>query len=217
MKSKRQYFYNALLMTAVALLMRTVSVSFNVYVSGKVGAEAMGLLSLVGGVFGFAVTLATSGIHLATVRTVAERLGETGGAENKRCLVALFSYALFFGTLATVLLFTFSYPIGVFVLKEPRTVRALRILSATLLPTALGAVFNGYFTAVRRAYKNAISQVTEQAVKIGMTTYLLVIIAPKTVEGSVLAIFVGGAVSECLSLLLNIFLYLLDKRHYRRV
>ena len=217
MKSKRQYFYNALLMTAVALLMRTVSVSFNVYVSGKVGAEAMGLLSLVGGVFGFAVTLATSGIHLATVRTVAERLGETGGAENKRCLVALFSYALFFGTLATVLLFIFSYPIGVFVLKEPRTVRALRVLSVTLLPTALGSVFNGYFTAVRRAYKNAVSQITEQAVKISTTTYLLVIVAPKTVEGSVLAIFAGGVVAECLSLILNIVLYLIDKRHYRHL
>ena len=74
MKTKRQYFYNALLMTAVALLMRTVTVSFNVYVSNRVGAEAMGLLSLIGSIYGFAVTLATSGIHLATVRTVAEAL-----------------------------------------------------------------------------------------------------------------------------------------------
>ena len=71
MKTKRQYFLNALLLTAVTLLMRTVSVSFNVYVSNRVGAEAMGLISLISGVYGFAVTLATSGIHLATVRTVA--------------------------------------------------------------------------------------------------------------------------------------------------
>ena len=78
MKTKRQYLCNALLLTAVTLLMRTVSVSFNVYVSNRVGAEAMGLLSLVSGVYGFAVTLATSGIHLATVRTVSERLEQLG-------------------------------------------------------------------------------------------------------------------------------------------
>ena len=71
MKSKQQYFYNALLLTIVTLLMRTVTVAFNVYVSGRVGAEAMGLLALIGSIQGFAVTLATSGIHLATVRTVA--------------------------------------------------------------------------------------------------------------------------------------------------
>ncbi len=32
-----------------------------------------------------------------------------------------------------------------------------------------------------------------------------------------LAIFAGGAVSECLSLILNILLYLFDKRHYRHL
>ena len=34
MKTKQQYLYNALLAAAVTLLMRTVSVAFNVYISG---------------------------------------------------------------------------------------------------------------------------------------------------------------------------------------
>ncbi|MBQ8357211.1 MAG: polysaccharide biosynthesis C-terminal domain-containing protein [Clostridia bacterium] len=215
MKTKRQYLYNALLLTAVTLLMRTVSVGFNVYVSNRVGAEAMGLLSLVSGVYGFATTFATSGIHLATVRTVAERLERSGGAENKRCLFACLSYAAFFGTLATILLFLFARPIGELLLREVRTVRALQMLAFTLLPIALTSVLNGYFTAVRRAWKNAMAQVVEQAVKISFTGYLLVVVAPKTVEGSMLAILMGGAVSESLSLLLNIVLYLADKRHFR--
>jgi stage V sporulation protein B len=217
MKTKRQYLFNALLMTAVALLMRTVTVSFNVYVSNRVGAEAMGLLALVSSVYGFAVTLATSGIHLATVRTVAERLERSKGAENKRCLRACLSYAACFGTLATVLLFLLARPIGESLLRDIRTVRALRMLSLTLLPIALTSVLNGYFTAVRRAWKNALAQVTEQGVKITFTAYLLVIVAPKTVEGSMLAILMGGAVAESLSLALNVILYLFDKRHFRHL
>lgn len=212
MKTKRQYFYNALLLTAVSLLMRTVTVTFNVYVSNRIGAEAMGLLSLIGSVYGFAVTLATSGIHLATVRTVAEALERSHGAESKDCLRACLRYAAFFGALASILLFTLSSPIGNGILREARTVRALRMLSLTLLPIALTSVMNGYFTAVRRAWKNAISQVTEQGIKIGSTCYLLVTVAPKTVEGSVLAILMGGALSESLSLLVNALLYLLDNR-----
>ena len=217
MKTKRQYFLNAILMTLVALLMRTVAVSFNVYVSNLVGAEAMGLLSLVGGVYGFAVTLATSGIHLATVRIVAQRMERTAGAENKRCLFACLRYAALFGTIATLLLLVSAKPLGLFVLKDARTVRALYILSFTLLPIALTSVLNGYFTAVRRAFKNAISQVVEQCVKISLTTYLLVCIAPKSTEGCVLAILAGGAVAESLSLLLNVILYLFDKRRYRGI
>lgn len=217
MKTKRQYLYNALLLTAVTLLMRTVSVSFNVYVSNRVGAEAMGLLSLVSGVYGFAVTLATSGIHLATVRTVSERLGQTHGAENRKCLCACLAYASFFGALSTVLLFTFAAPIGLRLLSDARTVRALRMLSFTLLPIALCSVMNGYFTAVRRAWKNALAQVAEQAIKITLTGYLLVIVAPKTVEGSLIAILLGGAVSESFSLILNLVLYQFDKRRFSGV
>ena len=164
MKNKRKFFLNALLLTAVALFMRTVGVTFQVYLAGRAGAEAMGLLSLIGGVYGFAVTLATSGIHLATVRTVAQSEEKNGGAGTGQCLRACLFYALFFGTLATALLFLLAPVLGHYALRDARTVRALRMMSVTLLPIALTSVLNGYFIAVRRAYKNALAQVAEQAI-----------------------------------------------------
>jgi len=215
MKSKKTYFYNALLLTAVTLLMRTVSVSFNVYLADKAGAEAMGLLSLVGSVYGFALTLATSGIHLATVRTVSEHMEKTGGADNRRCLRACLAYAAAFGTLSSVALFVSAKPIGLYLLCDERTVRGLVVLAFSLLPIALTTVLNGYFTAVRRAYKNAVAQITEQAVKITLTVCLLRLVMPNTVEGSLLAILTGGAVAESLTLLLNLILYAFDKRRHR--
>lgn len=217
MKTKRQFLFNGLLLALVSLVMRTVSVSFNVYVSGIVGAEAMGLLALIGSVYGFAVTLATSGIHLATVRTLSDRLAQTGGAENGRCLRACLRYATFFGSLATVLLFLFARPLSVFVLKDTRAAKALYLLSFTLLPVALCSVLNGYFVAVRRAWKNALCGISEQGIKILLTTYFLFLLTPKNVEGCVLAILSGGAVSESFSLVFNLALYLLDKRRFRAV
>ncbi len=214
MKSKQTFFYNALLMTAVTLLMRTVAVSFNVYLSSKAGAEAMGLLSLVGSVYGFALTLATSGIHLATVRTVSEHMEKTGGADTRRCLLACLGYAAAFGTLASVALFAFARPIGLYLLSDARTVAGLRVLAFTLLPIALTTVLNGYFTAVRRAFKNAMAQVTEQAVKIALTVFLLLSVMPDTVEGSLLAILTGGAAAESLSLVFNLILYAADRRRH---
>ena len=60
------------MLTAVSLVMRTVSVAFNVILTEKVGAEGMGLLTLVMSVNGFAVTFATSGISLVVTRMTAE-------------------------------------------------------------------------------------------------------------------------------------------------
>ena len=58
MKQARQIFWNALLLTGASLLMRTVGVAFQVAISNRAGAEAMGLFSLMSGVYGFALTLA---------------------------------------------------------------------------------------------------------------------------------------------------------------
>ena len=67
-------------MTAVALAVRYVSVAFNVYLTNKIGAVAMGLFTLISSVYGFALTLATSGLSLATTKLVSEALG---GLEEK--------------------------------------------------------------------------------------------------------------------------------------
>ena len=74
MNRLQKYFFNGLLLSAVAILMRAVGVGFNVYVSSKVGAEGMGLLNLTQTVYGFSITLATSGINLAVMRLVSNAL-----------------------------------------------------------------------------------------------------------------------------------------------
>ena len=71
----KRFFINGLLMTAVTLVIRYVSVAFNVYLTDKMGAVAMGLFTLVSSVYGFALTLATSGISLATTKLVSEAMG----------------------------------------------------------------------------------------------------------------------------------------------
>ena len=60
----KRFFINGLLMTAVTLAIRYVSVSFNIYITNRIGAVAMGLFTLISSVYGFALTLATSGISL---------------------------------------------------------------------------------------------------------------------------------------------------------
>ena len=175
MAKLKQFVWNGILITLVSLLIRTVSVSFNVYLSNRVGAVAMGLFTLISTVYGFAITVATSGIGLATTRLVAEALGrspkEGGGSpwENprvictvKKCMV----YALCFSLGSGLVLFFFAPAIGVHLLHDSRTVASLKILAFTLPPIALSSVFSGYFTAVRRVYKNALVQVVGQILRI---------------------------------------------------
>ena len=213
-KHARQIFWNALLLTAASLLMRTVGVSFQVYISNRAGAEAMGLFSLMSGVYGFALTIATSGIHLGVTHVVVEAMSKGREERISVTMRRAVLYALGFGTFAAALLLCFAEPIGEIWLKDARTVTSLRLFGISLPLIAISSALGGYFTAVRRVYKNALVQVWEQAVKIGGTMYLLAAFLPGGIESTCSALVLGGTFAELASFLLNMLLYLCDRRHH---
>ena len=133
----KKLFWNAMLLTLASLLMRTVGVSFGVVVSGRVGAEAMGLFSLLSGVYGFALTLATSGIHLGVTRMTVEAMESGNPLRVAGILRRATVYAICFGKLVLFPLFAF---FAVKFLPLPYAFKAsVLILSAT--PCA-SVVFN---------------------------------------------------------------------------
>ena len=211
----KQLFWNAMLLSAASLLMRTVGVGFQVYVSGRAGSEAMGLFSLLMGVYGFLLTLATSGIHLGVTRVVVDAIGKRKPQRILPAMKRATVYALFFGILSALLLFLGAEVIGIRWLGDARTVPSLKLLSATLPLIALSSAWGGYFTAVRRPYKNAAVQVLEQGFKIGITVCLFGTVFARDVQSTCLALVAGGAAAEILSFVLSFLLYRLDRhRHF---
>lgn len=214
MKNLRKFVLNALLLCAVSFLMRTVGVSFSVYVSNRAGAETMGLYSLLSGIYGFALTLATSGVSLATMRLVSEALGIGDTTRVKRSLRACLIYSLSFGGGATILLFLLADPAARYLLDDIRTTTPLRILAFSLLPISLTSVFNGYFTAVRRVYKNAAVQVAEQAIRIFSISYFLTLLLPSGIEHACVALALGGVIADFSSFLFSLLAFLIDQKKH---
>ena len=205
--------YNSLLMSLAAIVMRTVGVSFSVWISNRVGAEVMGLYSLCTGVWGFALTLATSGVNLAAARTVAEALGvgeREGGGTARAALRRALIYAASFGSAAAILLITCAGVIGTRVLCDARTVMPLRLLGISLPAISVSSALSGYFSAVRRVWKSALTQVAEQAVKIGAVSLLLMRLLPLGAEYCCTALVLGGAISEIVSCAIGYALYKID-------
>ncbi len=206
----RVFIYNSLLLTLSAVLMRAVGVAYNVYISNRVGAEVMGLYSLVTNVWGFALTLATSGINLAATRCVAEAGDDK--AEIRASMRKSIIYSLSFGIGAAFLLFVLAKPISVLWLADERAIAPLRIMSVSLPAISVSSALSGYFSAVRRVWKSAAVQVTEQAIKIFGVAALLTPLMPMGIEYACIAIVLGGAIAELLSFLLYALFYALEKR-----
>ena len=214
----KRYFLSALTLSSGSIVLNGLAVLFNIYISGKIGAEAMGLYTLTGGVYSFAITVATSGVNLAVVRLVSSALpyGESnqkseGDAVFKIMRQALF-YVLTFSLISSVLLFSASRFVGTHLLGDLRVVPALRVMAFSLVPIGISSMLNGYFCAVRRVYKNVIVQFFEQGVKISVVFCTLSFFVPAGVEYACLCIALSGMIAELGSLCLNVILFLIDKK-----
>jgi stage V sporulation protein B len=203
-------------MGGVSIFMRIISVSFNAYAAGAVGAQGIGVYSLIMSAYVFAVTVATSGINLAVTRLVSEELGKGNKKAAVSAMRKCVAYSLIFGSAAALGLFFLAPHIGTRLLGDERTVLSLRALSVSLPFIALSNVLSGYFAAVRRVSKSAAVSVLEQFVKIGFTVAFLRFFGTESIERSCLALVLGASIAEGLSFLHLFVLYLLDKRRHMR-
>lgn len=208
----KRYLSNGALMTAVALILRGLGVVFNAYISKKIGAEALGLYTLLGSVYSFALTLALSGINLTVTRLVSDALGENDKAKVRVSMKKCIGYSLFFGILSSSLLLILAEPLSVRVLKDTRVIKSLRLCAATLPLISLSSCFNGYFTAVRRVYKNAITQISEQLARILFCIVLLDLFFGRNMESSCIALVLGGALAEVLSFMLSLAFFIFERQ-----
>ncbi len=211
----RQFWRNAASVSLTALLLRCVSVSFNVYLTEKLGADGIGLYSLVMSVYGFAITVATSGIHLAATRLVAEAEGDARAV--RAAMRSALGYSAAFGLGAAILLFTLAPTAATYWLQDARTLPSLRLLALGLPPLAMSSALGGYFAGVRRVHKSSAVQLCEQGTRVAVTICALQLVLPRGLEWACIGVVLGGMLAELCSFLLLLFTYLADRhRHFPR-
>ena len=206
------FLFNGILLTITALVMRTIGMFFNVYISNKIGTEAVGIYQLIMSVYMFAITLANSGISLATTRIVSEQDAFGMDAGIKKAMRKCLTYSLVMGCLAGVLLFSFSSFIATYYLHSKISSIPLRILAFSLPFLSLSSCMNGYFSALRKVKKTVCAQVLEEFFKISLISFLLNCFMPSGLEYACISLVLGSTISEILSFLLLFFLFWLDKK-----
>ena len=217
MKKTKKFIFDGMLLTATALIMRTVGVVFNAYISDKLTKSGMGLFTLVMSVYSFAVTFATSGINLAATRLTAEAMGHGNSREIRDAMVRCIIYSLFFGCVGGMGLYFGAEFFGGVLMGDERTVPSLRLLSFGLPYLSVSSALNGYFTAVRRVIKSAACQFFEQLLKILFTVLGFAAFLDRGLEYGCLALVGASMLAETLSALLAFILYIADlKKHNDR-
>lgn len=195
-------FYNALLLTAVNLVLRFVSTSFQVYLSGKIGPEGIGLLQLVLSVGSLAMTAGMGGIRTATMYLCAEVVGQKRQNSMIWVLSGCILYSIILSTAVGFLLYFFAPVIANNWIGNPDTLSAIRLLASFLPVNCLCGVMVGYFTGVNRIGTLAAVEVIEQLLSMVATVLLLTFWAGSNAAKSCHAVIMGSGFGACFTLTL---------------
>ena len=188
---------------------------FNIYISNTIGEEAVGVFSLVMSVYMFVITLASAGINIATTRVVSEELACNNHIGAKRTARRSLILSLFFGCCASIIFFIFADFITIRCLNNRISKDVIYLICIALPFISMSSAVNGYFTAVRRVYKNAFAKFFEEFVKIVCTAILLKSFMPNGIDYACYALILADVISEVLSFLYLYILYKFDKHKFR--
>lgn len=210
MANKKRFIRDGIMLSAVALMTRSVSILFSSFLSGAIGSEGVGLFTLVMTVYSFALTLATSGVGLAVTRIVA------ASPENRRgSLIAALTYSAIFGTLSCLLLLLLAPFICKRLISSEEAMPLIRILAFTLPAVALTVAFNGYFVGVRRVRANALVQIFSQLMRILLSYCLVNAYGGGDSIASLRLICIAILITELSSLFLIVIQYFIDRGLYK--
>lgn len=211
MKVKR-FLINGALLTIASVITQLLGMLFRIYMSNKIGAEAIGLYQLITTVYIFAVTAVTSGITLLVTRLVTEAvaLGNLDKVNSivKKCMAVAVIASILVGG---VMYFGSGF-IANNVIKQSGAEISLKVLAPSLIFIAISACARGYFYAMRQAIKTAGEQLIEQTIEIGVFALLVGFMAPMGIEYACCAVAIGATASEIITAVYSMLMYRLSAR-----
>ena len=203
---------NTVILTATALILRTVGMFFKIWISGKIGAEGVGLYQLVSTVYLFCATFASTGISTGVTKLISEQRIKTRKSVNS---VVLWATLLTLGAAAVigVLVEILSPFISKTLIGDMDALPAVRIFCLALPFKGTAACVKGYFYAVRKSTHPAVSQLFEQAVRIIVISFCISRLGVAT-PYAVQSIVIGDIISEAASL---VYIYIAYKKECKRL
>ena len=212
MKVLKVFILNTIILLLSSVILQIINMFFSIYISNTIGEEAVGVFTLVMSVYMFGITLASAGINISATRVVSEELASNNELGAKKAAQRCVLFSLLFGLSASVIFFVSADFITIHCLHNKISKNVIYLICIALPFISMSSAVNGYFTAVRRVYKNALAKFFEEFVKILFTAILLKSLMPDDINYACYALILADVISEVTSFAQLYFLYVRDKK-----
>lgn len=195
MSRRSSMLQNTLLLSAANLAMRGVSMAFQIYLTGQIGAVGIGLMQLLLTVDCFAVTVGTSGIRVAAIYLSAEEYGRGCRQGIRQSMLWCTGAGAVLSALVGAAMFLGAETLALSWVKDLRAVAALRLMGLALPLNCLSTILAGYFTACGKIRQMVAVEIADRIASACLTVWLLGKGAVDDLSHACVSIIGGGALA----------------------
>ena len=193
------------MLTGSGLISRILGFFYRIFLSQAIGASGLGLYQLIFPVFTLCLAISASGIQTAISRYVAAK------KDGHYFLWSGILLSVILSAILSVFVYWLSPWIATDILKEPRTTDLLRLVSLSLIPSAIHACFNGYYYGKKNSTPPAICQILEQFARVFGTYVIYLVLQEQGRPLEPIHAVWGIVISEFAGLLVSVTSYLFLK------
>ncbi|MDR1571180.1 MAG: polysaccharide biosynthesis protein [Clostridiales Family XIII bacterium] len=204
--SKKTFLSGAAVLGAAGLAVQILGAFFRIPLANIIGDVGMGYFQTAYPVYIFLLVFSTNGAPAAISKMTSERIAVGRLAEAHRVFRLSFVIMLVFGVVAFAGVALIARPLSVMVKSEGSWLSLIAI-SPALLFVPLMSVFRGYFQGMQEMRPTAVSQLTEQVVRVAVGLTLAAVLVSGSLENASAGACLGASIGPVAGLTILILVY----------
>lgn len=203
MQRRNPLLIGTVILTVTGLLSRFIGFFYRIFLSNVFGAEGMGIYQLTSPVLALSFSLTAAGMQTAISKYVASETSTHDYKTSFRTLWTGFFIAMSASFACMAFIYKYSEWIAVTFLLEERTAPLLRIISLSIPMATVHSCINGYFYGIKKTSIPALSQLSEQIVRVGSVYLIYYICCRNNMTPTISFAVVGLVIGESASMLVS--------------
>ena len=144
LKKTKLFFINGFILTFNSFITKCIGMAFNIYISNKIGSEAIGVFGLLMSVYMLAIVLSTSGFNLSCTRIVSEEISNNRISHVLKTLRHCIFFSLILGIGSSIIILLSSNIISQHFLNNVISSTPIRLIAIGLPFISISSILHRF-------------------------------------------------------------------------
>ncbi|MFD3156396.1 stage V sporulation protein B [Haloimpatiens sp. FM7330] len=212
--SKDNFYKNSIILTFSNLITGILKFMFSIILSCKLGAQGMGLYSLIMPVYDFFAVIVCGGMITAVSKECASFYSKNDFANLHKSIRICLIFDLVWSVLIALVLFLFSPLICNTVIKDNRALYSLWLICPAIVFIALSAILKGYFYGISKMTIPSVIDICEKGIRMTVIVSIITILNLHEITRTVTVTYLALSAGELVSFILLFCFYKKNKFKY---